>query len=344
MFAARFAHELRKASVLSLAFLAACAAHVESPDKARKAAAPAPKSTPTSLTFDWGQELDANVYATREEFSVTGDSERVSRLEARFHLHAAREGDRYRLTFTDLDMKLDDKPIPASAQPAMIGPITGLVLNYDIAANGDFLAQRDFAQLQSYAERSYMEQNDRLSPRERTPRQGAEQAMKSGSSREVLQLEAARTWGALVGLWAGVSMTEGKPVISNSAVTIPVINMPLTMHSTFELVRPEECTNGEHKRDCVRLRATSRPDGTQLAAARQKLRESSGNPVESLSMAGNLQVEDRYELLTDPQTLKPRWAEWVRGADIGGEQQDSDRLQTRQSIRTRMIFVYSGKP
>jgi hypothetical protein len=73
--------------------------------------------------------------------------------------------------------------------------------------------------------------------------------------------------------------------------------------------------------------------------AQRKLKESTGGAVESLSMNG-LQVEDRYELLTDPETLRPRWAEWVRGADIGGGAQGSDLLQSRQAIRTRMIFVY----
>jgi hypothetical protein len=160
----------------------------------------------------------------------------------------------------------------------------------------------------------------------------------------VLQLEPARTWGALVSIWAGVRMTEGKPLNSDAIVTIPVINVPVTMHSTFELVRPEVCSTKDRKRDCVRLRATTRPDHDQLAAAREKLRESSGGPVEPLSIAGNMQVEDHYELLTDPQTLKPRWAEWVRGADMGSEEQGSEVSQSRQQTRTRMTFIYSGKP
>jgi hypothetical protein len=351
MFAARFARELRKASVLTFVLLAACATHGGSPDSQRadrrspeKTAASrgrkAPNATPTLLTFDWGDEFDANVFAIREEFSVKGDAEHTSRLEARYHLHGARDGDHYVLSFSDLDMKLDDNPIPAGAQPEMIGQVTGLVPSYDIAANGDFIDQRDFGRLQSFAERSYLEQNERLPADQRPPERDIEKAMKSGSSREVLELEAARTWGALVGMWAGVTLTEGKPLISDSSVTIPVINAPVTMHSSFELVRREACVNGARKRDCVRLRATSRPDTSQLAAARQKLRESSGGSAEPLSVLDNMQVEDRYEVLTDPKTLRPRWAEWVRGADVGSDDQNSDQVQSRQSTRTRMIFVY----
>ena len=199
--------------------------------------------------------------------------------------------------------------------------------------------QRDFERLQSFSERSYLEQSAKLPPEKRASRPEADAAMKSGSSREVLQLDASRTWGALVGMWAGVTMTEGKPLTTDSAVTIPVINAPLTVHSRFELVRREECASGERKRACVRLRATSRPDATQLAEAARRLKESRGGRAESLS-ASALQVEDRYELLTDAETLKPRWAEWVRGADIEGAEQGSDLLQSRQSTRTRMIFVY----
>ncbi len=38
--------------------------------------------------------------------------------------------------------------------------------------------------------------------------------------------------------------------------------------------------------------------------------------------------------------MRPRWAEWVRGADIEAADQGSELLQSRQSTRTRMIFVY----
>lgn len=345
MFAVRLARELRMASVAMLALLGACAAHSESSKKdpakrqEKVVSSPNPNPAPTLLRFDWGRELNAKVFAVREEFSIKGDSEQISRLEAEFQLHAERQGDRYVLTFSELSMKLDDKPIPESAQPAMIGPITGLVLNYDIAANGDFVSQHDFGRLQSFTERSYIDQNEKQPPEKRATQKEAQQAMKSGSSSEVLQLDAARTWGALVGMWAGVTLTEGKPLTSNASVTIPVVDVPLTVHSTFELVRHEACENGARNRACIRLRATSRPEATQLAVAQRKLKESTGGPVESLSMNG-LQVEDRYELLTDPETLRPRWAEWVRGADIGGAEQGSDLLQSRQSIRTRMIFVY----
>jgi hypothetical protein len=111
------------------------------------------------------------------------------------------------------------------------------------------------------------------------------------------------------------------------------------VQSKFELIRAEECATGERKKACVRLRATSRPDPMQLADASRKLKESRGGPAESLA-ANGLQVEDRYELLTEPGTLRPRWAEWVRGADIEGTEQGTGLLAARQSSRTRMIFVY----
>ncbi len=77
-------------------------------------------------------------------------------------------------------------------------------------------------------------------------------------------------------MWAGVTLTEGKPLLSDSSVTVPMINVPLTVHSKFELVRREECVNGAKKKDCVRLRATSRPDPVQVADASRKLKESRG--------------------------------------------------------------------
>jgi hypothetical protein len=331
------------AGLAACALFAACAAQGQTrkgngapPAQAQAPAAPGP---PTLLRFDWGRELDADVFAIREEFTFKGNSERISRLEAQFHLHAQRLGDRYLLVFSELKMKIDDRPIPENAQPAMFGPIMGLVLNYEVAANGDFLGLSDFERLQSFSERSYLDQNEKLPPEKRATRQEAEQAIKASSSREVLQLEPSRTWGALVGMWAGITLTEGKPLLSDSTVTIPVINAPLTVHSIFELVRREECASGERKKACVRLRATSRPDPIQVADASRKLKESRGGAAETLG-ANGLQVEDRYELLTEPETLRPRWAEWVRGADIESADQGSELLQSRQSTRTRMIFVY----
>ncbi len=46
----------------------------------------------------------------------------------------------------------------------------------------------------------------------------------------------------------------------------------------------------------------------QVADASRKLKAESGRAAESLA-ANGMQVEDRYELLTEPGTLRPRWAE-----------------------------------
>jgi hypothetical protein len=352
MSAASFACGLRVTGLVACAVLSACATpggpakRTEAPPpnqaqsaKTQKPGPQAPAPAPTLLTFNWGSELDTDVFAIREEFSFRGDAERVSRLEAQFHLHARRQGDRYMLVFSELRMKLDDKPITENANPTMLGPITGLVLSYEVAPNGDFLGLLDFERLRSFSERSYFEQNEKLPPEKRLSRQQAEEAMKSTSSREVLQVAPARTWGALVQMWAGVTMTEGKPLKSEASVTVPVINAPLTVHSVFELVRREPCASGEREKACVRLRATSKPDPFQVADASRKLKESRGGAAESLA-ANAMQVEDRYELLTEPETLRPRWAEWVRGADIEGSEQGTGLLESRQSVRTRMVFVY----
>jgi len=368
MLAVRFARGLRMAGVATAcALLGACATQGESTrkddasssSKAAAAKVPAPQgqsskgpsarsekrgpatpaAAPTPLIFNWGAELDADVFAVREEFSFKGDSEQSSRLEAQFHLHAQRQGDRYRLVFSELRMKIDDKPITENAEPAMLGPITGLVLSYEVASNGDFISLLDIERLRSYSERNYIEQNEKRAPEKRLSQEESELAMKATSSREALQVAASRTWGALVQMWAGVTMTEGKPLTSEASVTIPVINAPLTVHSQFELVRREACMTGERETRCVRLRATSRPDPIQVADASRKLKESRGGRAESLA-ANAMQVEDRYEVLTEPGTLRPRWAEWVRGADIEGSEQGTGLLESRQSIRTRMVFVY----
>jgi hypothetical protein len=281
-----------------------------------------------------------NVVATRVELNTKGDSERVTNLEARFHLHAAREGDRYALTFSNLTMTFNGKPVVEAAQPGMIGPVTGLVLSYDIAANGDFIALRDFDKLQSFTEGRYMEQNTRAPLSEQPSVKEAQQAMKSGSSREVLQNDASRTWGALVGMWAGLTMSEGQPLFSDSPVNVAVINLPVTFHANFVLIRHEACGKDDRKLGCVRLRAESRPDPAQLAAALDSLKRSAGY-AEALTTQGSMKVEDRFELLTDPDTLKPRWAEWIRGADVSGSEDGRDRIQGRQSTKTTMTFDYS---
>src|SRR5262245_53747814 len=146
MFAKRIDREWLRVGVAVVALLGACVAHGQS-RKEKNPPPPAPAPTPTLLNFNWGSELNADVFAIREEFAIKGDSERISRLEAQFHVQAQKLGDRYVMVFSGLQMKLDDKPLPESAQPAMLGPITGLVLNYEVATNGDFLGVRDFNRL-----------------------------------------------------------------------------------------------------------------------------------------------------------------------------------------------------
>ncbi len=95
---------------------------------------------------------------------------------------------KYLLVFSGLQMKLDGNPIPDNAEPSMLGPITGLVLSYEIALNGDFVGLLDLERLRSFSERSYMEQNDKLPAQKRLSRQEAQQAMQATSSREALQV------------------------------------------------------------------------------------------------------------------------------------------------------------
>ena len=338
MFVDRFRRVSRGINFATLASLAACASSPQSGEGTNKGkAAAAPQSI--ALKFDWGTELDVNVVALREEFNAA-ESGRVTKLEARFHLHAVREGDRYALAFSDLTMSLDGKAVPEGAQPGMLGPITGLVLSYNIAGNGDFISLRDLDRLQNFTEGTYLAQNGRLRSEERPSQRNSDRAMKSGSSAEVLELEASRTWGALAGLWTGLRLTQGKPITSDSAVTVPIINSPLTLRTSFQMVRREECAKGERRQSCVRLSATSHPDPVQLAAALERLRQSTGD-VEPIS--GGLNIEDRYELLTDPDTLKPQWAQWTRGADVSGLENGKSRVQGRQTTRTTMTFDYSGK-
>jgi hypothetical protein len=121
---------------------------------------------------------------------------------------------------------------------------------------------------------------------------------------------------------------------------VPVINSPLTLRTTFQIVGREECAKGERKRACVRLSATSRPDPVQLAAALERLRQSSGDAE---PITGALNFEDRYELLTDPETLRPQWAQWMRGANVSGMEDGKSRVEGRQTTRTTMTFDYSGK-
>lgn len=334
---ARFMCISRKLSIAALVLAATCSSHAESRDELRLAAAAA---KPLTLRFDWGSQLDANVVAIREELQMKGDSERVLKLEARFHLHAVREGERYVLTFSDLTMSFDGQPLRPEAQPSILGPLTGLVLSYDVASNGDFVGVRDFDRLRSFSEQSYLTQNAQLRPQDRPSQPEVDRALKSRSSPDVLQLDASRTWGALAGLWAGLRLTEGKPLVSESTAMVPVINLPMTQRSSFELVRREDCGEGERKRSCVRLRATSRPDAAQIAAALERLKQHSGDDE---PVAGSMLVEDRFELLTDPDTLKPRWAQWIRGADMSGMEDGKDRVQSRQSTKTTMTFDYSGK-
>ena len=104
----RFARAMRVVCLATCALLSACATPGESTSRTQKnSTAPAP----TLLHFDWGDELEADVFAIREEFTFKGDSEHVSRLEARFHLRAERRADRYLLMFSDLHMKLDCRAV-----------------------------------------------------------------------------------------------------------------------------------------------------------------------------------------------------------------------------------------
>ncbi len=72
------------------------------PPSRKEARAAAPAAAPTLLIFNWGRELDADVFASPRRVLLQGRFEKVSRLEAQFHLHAQRQGDRYVLVFSEL--------------------------------------------------------------------------------------------------------------------------------------------------------------------------------------------------------------------------------------------------
>ena len=319
---------MRALSVAVIA-CASCAVHAQK--------APAP----TTLKFDWGPKLEANVLAVREEVSEAGDAVRASKLEARYRMRAERTDRGYVVTFSDLQMMLDGKPVPASAEPERMAALGGLALDYDVAPNGDFVSLRNVTALQTYAERSFRAQNESLPANERPTPEQADKAMKAGASREVVELNGSRTWGALVGMWAGLPLQEGKPIQSQSPVNIPVVNVPVTLNTRTELVRRESCSSREEKLNCVRLRASSEIDPAQLAAAIERFNKTTGRATTD---SGSMDVDYHYELVTDPTTLKPHHAEWSTGATVANREGGGEKVSSTQSSTVTMTFDYSPLP
>jgi hypothetical protein len=320
------------------ALMTAAVVHAQTP--AKPAAKPAPPALVT-LNFDWGDDTVANVIATREEIVEMGDSKRVSKLEARFRLHAVRDANGYAITFSDLSMTLDGRPIPATAQPENLGPVSGLVLSYDVDRAGTFFGLRDFEKLQRFTEQNYRAEVERMPPDRRPTPDVAQRVVATGTSREVLQVNAARTWGALVGMWVGIEVQEGDFLMADTPVTIPFLNAPVTLRTSASLVRREECSKADRAMSCVRLRASSTPDTEELAAAVDRLAKSAG--AGDLA-AGSLEVQYEYEVLTEPGTLRPHHVEWAQVAGFSSTDDGKEKEEGRQSSKMTMTFDYAVAP
>ena len=328
----RLAHE---AGWAALALFASCAALAQAPAATKPAASA--QSPSIVLRFDWGAKLEANVVAVRDEIVENGDSKRASAFVARFKMHVARDDKAYAITFSDLTAAIDGRSIPANAQPEMMGPVSGLVPSYDVGLTGDFVGLRNFESLQRYTEQSYLSQVDNLPPRERPSGEVTQHALNTGTSREVLQLNASRTWSALVGMWAGQEMREGQSITSDSSVTIPVLNAPVTLRTTSTFVRREACSTSDRKLSCVRLRATSRPDATELSSAIERFAKSAGKDGVA---SGEMDVQFQYDILTEPGTLRPHKAEWIQIARFSSTDDGIQREDGGQSSKMTMTFDY----
>ncbi len=103
--------------------------------------APAPAgNAPTLLTFNWGSELDADVFAIREEFCVQGRFR--AGLAPRSAVPSARAARRAIVTrsmFSGLQMKLDDKPVHGECGACDVRADHRPGAELRSRANGDFM-------------------------------------------------------------------------------------------------------------------------------------------------------------------------------------------------------------
>ena len=137
-------------------------------------------------------------------------------------------------------------------------------------------------------------------------------APQSGASlaRELLNppllLGAARErWNALVGMWLGISLKVGEPLVAESEETNPLVPSVVLPHLyQFELAGMEPCgdTVPAAARTCARVEMTSLPDPAQLAQIMNQALVDMGLP--NLSFDG-LAQHTQLSLLTDPETLLP---------------------------------------
>jgi hypothetical protein len=279
---------------------------------------------PIRLTFDWGKELRVSVDAVKTKRA----GPQSQTMAAKSVAHLQRTSDGYDATFDELKFTIDGADA-ADQQP--IAVLNGLAFFGRLTPQGEFVELHEFPDLQRKVRQLYREHfAGRGTPAD------IDRAIALGTSRELLQFEANRTWIALLG-WHGAEATPGSMQVTIAQGVMPVVNRPIEMRAEWSIVGREKCSKAEAVPKCVRIKSTTQPDPAKL----QQTFDAWAKEVGIAALAEQLRdmkIRDSIEILTEPDTLKPHLASWSR--ELTATLPDGKTGPMTQTDTTTMRFEY----
>lgn len=287
------------------------------------------------LRFAWPDELVAQVQTQKSKSRQVGDEPAAANSAGSEHvMRVQRQGDGYLVSTSNVRMDSTKLASMTPEQRAFLELAAKASPSYRVSKDGGFVGIDKLPELQA-AIRTLMQTLFPDSPMRERIRPVVEMV----TSEAVLTNLASSDWNWMVGTWTGgesdLDVGDAYEVTTQSPTVIP--NVQLTQHLRFSVARKLPCERAGSTRECVELRATLKPDATQI---RKIVADFLGKlaPADAAKISRELAAlnqETTLELVTETATLIPHRYKLRKTSIVSGQSQP-----LRQVEETEQLFLY----
>lgn len=260
------------------------------------------KSDTVALRFAWPQGLTATIDAERIRTRAQNGDSTASSLSYRMQARAGK-GKELLIRFSDFEVESEE-----AAEPQLMEQVAGLVPNYRVSTQGEFLGVHEVSALKARMDSMFasMLAEDRS---------GEFKALfQSLLSEQYLNGATAQEWNSLVGMWVGADLELGQVYELEEETPIPIIpGAVVTMVSEFAIEERVSCEDGGTKTECVQIRLYAEPDSVAMKKVLQQFMEKiAGAGRTDVPVFENLSIRSELLLITRPETLVPYYMELIK--------------------------------
>jgi hypothetical protein len=217
-----------------------------------------------------------------------------------------------------------------AALQAAAEQLVGLVANYVVSRDGEFLRIQDVATIKARIDSLFAPVFAGVDSTGQ-----AHAVFQSMLSEQALQALAAQEWNALVGMWGGAELELEAVYGFEEEEPIPLLpGETVRMVSELAIVGRLPCTEDALTPDCVEIQLVSYPDEEAMKAVlRRFMQRVAGDTAAAAFVIEALEIENELMLITEPATLLPHHAviaKSVRGVGReGGETSEFSQIDVR---------------